>query len=68
MLTAQTAGTQIEPFLFSIKDNSRWLNIRKPASSGMLLRMAYPMAEVYCFATYIASCRQIVNSFSASRF
>jgi hypothetical protein len=63
MLTAQAAGTQIKLLWFSIKHNSGWLNIRQPASSGMLFRVAYPMTEVYCFATDIAFCSQMVNSF-----
>jgi hypothetical protein len=65
MLTAQAAGTHIKLFRFPIKHNCSWLDIGQPASSGMLLRMAYPMAEVYRFATDIAFCSQIVNSFSA---
>jgi hypothetical protein len=63
MLTAQAAGTQIKLFRFPIKHNSSWLDIRQPASSGMLFRVAYPMTEVYCFATDIAFCSQMVDSF-----
>jgi hypothetical protein len=63
MLTAQAAGTQIKLFRFPIKHNSSWLNIRQPASSGMLFRVAYPITEVYCFATYIALCSQMIDSF-----
>jgi len=64
MLTAQTASTQLKLLRFPVNHNSGWLDIGKPASPGMLLRMAYPMAEVYRFATDIAFCSQIVNSFS----
>jgi len=66
MLTAKTAGTQIKPFWFPIKQNRSWLNIRQPAPSGVLLRVAYPMAKVYCFATDVAFCSQIINSFCAN--
>jgi hypothetical protein len=66
MLTAQAAGTQIEPFRFPIKHNRSWLNIRQPASSGMLFRVAYPMTEVCCFATEVTFCSQMVNSFSTN--
>jgi hypothetical protein len=62
MLTAQAAGTQIKLFRFPIKHNSSWLNIRQPASSGVLFRVAYPVTEVCCFATDIAFCSQVVNS------
>jgi hypothetical protein len=67
MLTAQAAGTQIKLLRFSINHDSGWLNIRQPASSGMLFRVAYPVTEVCCFATDIAFCSQMVNSFSSSR-
>jgi hypothetical protein len=63
MLTAQAAGTQVKLFLFTVKHNCSGLDIGQPASSGMLLRMAYPMAKVYRFATDIAFCSQTVNSF-----
>jgi hypothetical protein len=66
MLTAQAAGTQIELFRFPIKHNRSWLNIRQPASSGMLFRVAYPMTEVCCFATDVAFRSQMVNSFFTS--
>ncbi len=64
MLTAQAAGTQINLLRFPVNHNSGWLDIGQPAPSGMLLRMAYPMAEVCRFATDIAFCSQIVSSFS----
>jgi hypothetical protein len=64
MLAAQAASAQVNLLRFPIKHNSGWLDIGKPAPSGMLLRMAYPMAEVCRFATDIAFCSQIVNSFS----
>jgi hypothetical protein len=67
MLTAQALGTQIKLFWFPIKKNRGSLNIGQPASPGMLLRMAYPMAEVCLFVTDIAFCSQIANSFSESR-
>jgi len=67
MLTAQALCTQIKLFWFSIEKNGRALNIRHPASPGMLLRVAYPMAEVCRFATNIAFCSQIDNSFYLSR-
>jgi hypothetical protein len=63
MLTAQTAGTQIKLLRFSIKHNSSWLNIRQPASSGVLFRVAYPVTEMCCFAADIAFCSQMVDSF-----
>jgi hypothetical protein len=66
MLTAQAAGTQIDSFWFPIKYNRSWLDIGQPASSGMLFRVAYPVAEVCCFATDVAFCSQIVNSFSTN--
>jgi hypothetical protein len=66
MLTAQAAGAQINLLRFSINHNSGCLNIRQPASSGMLFRVAYPVTEVGCFATDIAFCSQMVNSFSSS--
>jgi len=66
MLTAQAAGTQIKLFRFPIKHNSSWLNIRQPASSGVLFRVAYPVTEVCCFATDIAFCSQVVNSLFAN--
>jgi len=66
MLTAQATSTQIKLFLFSINHYRSWLNIRQPASSGMLFRVAYPMTEVYCFATYIALCSQMIDSFFAN--
>ncbi|OGO60038.1 MAG: hypothetical protein A2Z36_01090 [Chloroflexi bacterium RBG_19FT_COMBO_48_23] len=64
MLTAQTASTQIKLLRFPVKHNSGCLDIGKPAPPSMLLRMAYPMAEVCRFATDFAFCSQIVNSFS----
>jgi len=67
MLTAQALGTQIKLFWFPIKKNRGPLDIRQPAPPGMLLRMAYPMAEVCLFVTDIAFCSQIANSFSESR-
>jgi hypothetical protein len=66
MLTAQAAGTQVKLLRFSIKHNSSWLNVRQPASSGMLFRVAYPVTEVSCLATDIAFRSQMVNSFSIS--
>jgi hypothetical protein len=66
MLTAQAAGTQIKLFWFSINNDSGFLNIRQPASSGMLFGVAYPVTEVCCFATDIAFCSQMVNSLSCS--
>ncbi len=63
MLTAQAAGTQIKLFWFTVKHNCSWLDIGQPASSGMLLRMAYPMAEMCGFAADVAFCSQTVNSF-----
>jgi hypothetical protein len=66
MSVAQAAGTQIKLFRFSVEHNSSWLDIRQPASSGMLFRVAYPITEVYCFATYIAFCSQMVDSFFAN--
>jgi len=66
MLTAQAAGTQIKLFWFSINHDSSCLNIRQPASSGMLFGVAYPVTEVCCFATDIAFCSQMVNSLCCS--
>ncbi len=66
MLSAQAAGTQIKLLRFSINHDSGCLNIRQPASSGMLFRMAYPITEVCCFAADIAFCSQMVNSLSRS--
>ena len=67
MLSAQALGTQIKLFWFPIKKNGSPLDIRQPAPPRMLLRMAYPMAEVCRFATDIAFCSQIANSFSLRR-
>jgi hypothetical protein len=67
MLSAQALGTQIELFRFPIKQNSGSLNIRQPAATGMLLRMAYPMSEVCRFTADIAFIGQIANSFYLSR-
>ena len=67
MLTAQAAGTQIKLFRFPVNHNCSGLDIGEPASFGMLLRMAYPMAKVCRFATDIAFCSQAVNSFSQMR-
>jgi hypothetical protein len=67
MLSAQALGTQIKLFWFPIKKNRGPLDIWQPAPPRMLLRMAYPMAEVCRFATDIAFCSQIANSFSLSR-
>ena len=64
MLTAQAAGAQINSFRFPVKYNCSWLDVGQPAPSGMLFGMAYPVAEVYRFATDVAFCSQIVNSFS----
>ena len=66
MLTAQAAGTQVKPFRLPIKNDRGWLYIGQPAPSGMLLRVAYSVTEVYCLATDIAFSSQIVNSFSKS--
>jgi hypothetical protein len=66
MLSAQAAGTQVKLLRFSFDHNSGWLNIRQPASSCMLFGVAYPITEVCCFATDIAFCSQMVNSFSSS--
>ena len=66
MSGAQAASAQVKLLRFTINLDSRWLDIGKPASSGMLLGMAYPMAKVYRFATHIAFCSQIVNSFSTN--
>jgi hypothetical protein len=63
MLTAQAAGTQIKLFRFPVQHNCSGLDIGQPASFGMLLRMAYPIAEMCCFATDVAFCSQTVNSF-----
>ena len=67
MLTAQAPGAQIQLFGFPIEKNSSPLDIGQPAPPGMLLRMAYPMAEVYRFTADIAFISQIANSFSLSR-
>ncbi len=64
MLAADTASTQIGAFWFPLDHNSGGLNIGQPTAPGMLLGMAYPMTEMYCFTTYIAFCSQIVGSFS----
>jgi hypothetical protein len=67
MLITQALGTQIDLFCFSIENDGSSLNIRHPAPPGMLFRMAYPMAEVCRFATDIAFCSQVANSFSINR-
>jgi hypothetical protein len=66
MLTAQAAGTQIKLLGFSFDHDSSRLNVRQPASFGMLFRVAYPVTRVCCFATDIAFCSQMVNSLSCS--
>ncbi len=67
MLASQALGAQINLRWFSVTNNSSALDVRQPAASGMLFRVAYPMAEVYRFATDIAFIGQIVNSFSLNR-
>jgi hypothetical protein len=67
MLITQALGTQIELLWFTIEDDSSSLDIRHPAPSGMLFRVAYPVAEVGRFATNITFRSQIANSFSLSQ-
>jgi hypothetical protein len=63
MLSPHAPSAEINLFRFSIDNNSSALDIRKPAPSGMLFRVTYPVAEVYSFATDIAFISQIANSF-----
>jgi hypothetical protein len=67
MLITQALGTQTNLFWLSIDNDGSPLDIRHPAPPGMLFRMAYPMAEMCRFATDIAFCSQIANSFSLNR-
>jgi hypothetical protein len=64
MLTADAASTQIGTLRFPVDHESGRLNIGQPAAPGMLLGMAHPMAEMYCFTTPITFCSQIAGSFS----
>ena len=63
MLTAQAAGTQVKLFRFPVEHDCSGLDIGQPASFGMLLRVAYLITEVCCFATEVAFCSQTINSF-----
>ena len=61
MLTAQAAGTQINLFRFPVQHNRSGLDIGHPPSLGVLLRVAYPISKVCCFATDVAFCSQNVK-------
>ena len=67
MLTAQAAGTQIKLFRFPVNHDCSGLDIGQPAPFGMLLRMAYLIAGVCCFAAEVAFCSQTINSFLQMR-
>jgi len=66
-MTAQTTSTQIKPLRFSINHNRSWLDIRQPASSGMLFGVAYSITKVCGFATDITFCSQILTPFPPLR-
>jgi len=51
MLSAQASGAQVESFLFTIYNNSNWVNIRYPATLSMVFGVAYIMTKLGCFAT-----------------
>ena len=46
-------GAQVGTVGRPLDHNSRRLNVRKPDPAGMLLGMAYPIAEAQCFSTHI---------------
>ena len=66
MPAAQAARAQFNLLRFSVNLNRGSLDGGKPAPFSVLLGMAYPMANVYRFATDIAFISQIVNSFFTS--
>jgi hypothetical protein len=47
------SGAQVNAVIRPIDLNSRRLNVRKPGPAGMLLGMAYPVAEAQAFSTHI---------------
>ena len=67
MLTAQTACAQINAFWLPVSDNRSWLDIRQPASLGMLFRVAYSVTKVCCFSTEFTFISQMINSFHQSK-
>ena len=67
MLATKTPGTQIKPFPLAVNDDCSWLDIRQPASLGILLGVAYLIAKMDCFSAKVAFSSQIVNSFFTSQ-
>ncbi len=63
MLIAHALSAQINLFRFSIDNDGSALDVRQPTPSGMLFRVAHPVAEVYTLATDITFISQIANSF-----
>lgn len=59
---ANTPGTQINTNGHAFDFKCRRLNIWKPGPPGMLLRMAYPVAEAQSFSTHITFDCQFLTS------
>ena len=57
------SGAQVSAIVLPIDHNSRRLNVRKPDPAGMLLGMAYPIAEAQSFPTHITFDSQFRTSF-----
>lgn len=63
MLSTQASSAQIKPLAFTIHVYSDWLDVRQPASSCVLQRVAHFVAEVSCFATKFTLCSQVLAPF-----
>ena len=46
MLIAEASGAQVESFGLTIYNESDRVNIRRPATIGMVFRVAYTMTEL----------------------
>ena len=51
IVSTQTPGTQIKPFLLAIYIKGRRVNVRHPAALGMTFGMTHIMTELGRFAT-----------------
>lgn len=63
MLSAQTSCAQIESSAFPVDVHGDWLDVREPAPSGVLHRVAHSIAEMACLPTEIALRSQVFDSF-----
>jgi|GEM_PF-3410082 hypothetical protein len=63
MLSAQTPRAHIEPLAFPVDIQGDWLDIRKPAPSCMLHRVAYPVTEMARLPAKFTLCSQVSDSF-----